>query len=577
MKTDMFCFQCQEAAGNRGCTKAGICGKTPSTASMHDQLLYVTSGLSSVTTRLRSEDVGIPYYVNHLITDNLYSTMTNVDFDTEDVERRISDTLSLKTHLISKLLDSSSLPEATVWSGRFREFYTKADTIGVLSNTDPDIRSLKQLIICALKGMSAYVCHANELGHDNPEIDKFIQRTLAVFIGDLSAIRESKAAKAGQSREFSECIVTGAHKSSDIKESVISWLVKAADETGRYAIDSMRLLDEANTASFGSKEISHVRTSAGERPGILVSGHNLRDLEMLLDQTSGKGIEIYTHSEMMSAHYYPQLKRYPHLHGNYGGAWHQQKDDFARFRGPIIVTSNCLVPPEDDYSDKLFTTGAVRYPGIRHIDGDVGEERDFGEVISMALSCEPPMEQKLPMVTGGFGHQQLFALTDIISEAVRVGRITRIVVMAGCDGRQPKRSYYSDYAERLDNSTLILTAGCSKFRFMFNDTSHILGLPRIIDAGQCNDSYSLVLFLTYLQDALGISSINELPVLFNISWYEQKAVAVLLALLHLGIRDIRLGPTLPAFLSPEITDYLSKEFGIKVISSVEEDLMEDNS
>lgn len=539
MKNRMFCYQCQETAGCSGCTHMGVCGKTPETAALQDLLVYVTKGLCAVTTRLRNDNREISSDVNHLITLNLFSTITNANFDNAAIRGRIDKTLKIKRDLICLIENSSGLPEAALWHDSEQEYLAKAEQIGILATEDEDIRSLRELITYGLKGLSAYSKHANVLLKDNEEVDAFLQRALAATLDD-SLTAEN--------------------------------LLELAMETGKYGVEGMALLDKANTEAYGNPEITHVRTGTNSRPGILVSGHDLRDLEMLLEQTQGTGIDVYTHSEMLPAHYYPAFKKYQNFVGNYGNAWWKQKEEFESFNGPVLMTTNCIVPPAESYKDRLYTTGAAGYPGCRHIPGDIGEQKDFSSIIEHAKSCPPPVQIENGEITGGFAHAQVLALADKITDAVKSGAIKKFVVMAGCDGRSQKRNYYTEFAQSLPEDTVILTAGCAKYKYNKLNLGDINGIPRVLDAGQCNDSYSLAVIALTLKEVFGLDDINDLPIVYNIAWYEQKAVIVLLSLLYLGIKNIHLGPTLPAFLSPETGRILSESFGISGISTAEEDL-----
>ena len=542
MENQMFCYQCQETAGCSGCTRVGVCGKQPDVAAMQDLLVYVTKGISAVTTTLRQEGVEIQPAVNHMITLNLFTTITNANFSKEAIIARIQDTLSEKDLLLSKLntlTSTDTLPEAALWNGSENEFAAKAATVGILSTENEDIRSLRELITYGLKGLSAYSKHANVLLQDNEEIDAFMQRALAATLDDSLSADD---------------------------------LIALTLETGKYGVDGMALLDNANTSTYGNPEITKVNIGVGTRPGILVSGHDLRDLEMLLKQTQGSGVDVYTHSEMLPAHYYPAFKKYPNFVGNYGNAWWKQKEEFESFHGPILMTTNCIVPPKDSYKDRLYTTGAAGYPGCKHISGEIGEEKDFSAIIEQAKHCAPPEEIERGEIIGGFAHNQVLALADDIVTAVKSGAIRKFVVMAGCDGRMKSRNYYTDFAKALPKDTVILTAGCAKYKYNKLNLGDIGGIPRVLDAGQCNDSYSLAVIALKLKEVFGLEDINELPIIYNISWYEQKAVIVLLALLYLGVKNIHLGPTLPAFLSPNVTKVLVDNFGIARIESVEEDL-----
>ena len=539
MENQMFCYQCQETAGCSGCTRVGVCGKQPDVAAMQDLLVYVTKGISAVTTTLRQKGVEIQPAVNHMITLNLFTTITNANFSKEAIIARIQETLSEKDLLLSKLNNTDGLPEAALWNGSTEEFDAKAATVGVLSTENEDIRSLRELITYGLKGLSAYSKHANVLLQDNEEIDAFMQRALAATLDDSLSADD---------------------------------LVALTLETGKYGVDGMALLDNANTSTYGNPEITKVNIGVGTRPGILISGHDLRDLEMLLKQTQGTGVDVYTHSEMLPAHYYPAFKKYPNFVGNYGNAWWKQKEEFESFHGPILMTTNCIVPPKDSYKDRLYTTGAAGYPGCKHIPGEIGEEKDFSAIIEQAKHCAPPEEIEQGEIIGGFAHNQVLALADDVVAAVKSGAIRKFVVMAGCDGRMKSRSYYTDFAKALPKDTIILTAGCAKYKYNKLDLGDIGGIPRVLDAGQCNDSYSLAVIALKLKEVFGLEDINDLPIIYNISWYEQKAVIVLLALLYLGVKNIHLGPTLPAFLSPNVAKVLVDNFGIAGIGTVEEDL-----
>lgn len=542
MENQMFCYQCQETAGCSGCTRVGVCGKQPDVAAMQDLLVYVTKGISAVTTTLRQEGVEIQPAVNHMITLNLFTTITNANFSKEAIIARIQDTLSEKDLLLSKLntlTSTDTLPEAALWNGSENEFAAKAATVGILSTENEDIRSLRELITYGLKGLSAYSKHANVLLQDNEEIDAFMQRALAATLDDSLSADD---------------------------------LIALTLETGKFGVDGMALLDNANTSTYGNPEITKVNIGVGTRPGILVSGHDLRDLEMLLKQTQGSGVDVYTHSEMLPAHYYPAFKKYPNFVGNYGNAWWKQKEEFESFHGPILMTTNCIVPPKDSYKDRLYTTGAAGYPGCKHISGEIGEEKDFSAIIEQAKHCAAPEEIERGEIIGGFAHNQVLALADDIVTAVKSGAIRKFVVMAGCDGRMKSRNYYTDFAKALPKDTVILTAGCAKYKYNKLNLGDIGGIPRVLDAGQCNDSYSLAVIALKLKEVFGLEDINELPIIYNISWYEQKAVIVLLAILYLGVKNIHLGPTLPAFLSPNVAKVLVDNFGIAGIGSVEEDL-----
>ncbi len=539
MENKMFCYQCQETAGCTGCTQAGVCGKKPEVAAMQDLLVYVTKGISAVTTRLRDEGKVISRDINHLISLNLFTTITNANFDEEMIIARIENTLERKKELINKLNDSENLPEAALWEAKRDEFVDKAATVGVLSTKDEDIRSLRELITYGLKGLSAYSKHANALLKDDENVDAFMQKALSNTLDD----------------------------SIDINE-----LIALALETGKYGVSGMELLDKANTSTYGNPEITKVNIGVGSRPGILISGHDLRDIEMLLKQTEGTGVDVYTHSEMLPAHYYPAFKKYSHFVGNYGNAWWKQKEEFESFNGPILMTTNCIVPPKDSYKDRLYTTGAAGFPGCKHISGEIGEEKDFSEIIEHAKKCASPTEIETGEIIGGFAHNQVLALADKVVGAVKSGDIKKFVVMAGCDGRAKSRNYYTDFAKALPNDAVILTAGCAKYKYNKLNLGDIGGIPRVLDAGQCNDSYSLVVIALKLKEVFGLDDINDLPIVYNIAWYEQKAVIVLLSLLYLGVKNIHLGPTLPAFLSPNVAKVLVDNFGIAGIGTVEDDI-----
>ena len=535
MQHNMFCYQCQETAGCAGCTRVGVCGKTPDVAAMQDLLVYVTRGLAAVTTRMRAEGTAVEARVNRLVTWNLFVTITNANFDKEAIVSRIRETLDVKQELLTLVMDSSALPEAAHWTAEESAFEAKAAQVGVLSTEDEDIRSLRELITYGLKGLSAYSKHANALLREDGEVDAFLQRALAATLDDSLTADD---------------------------------LVALALETGKYGVSGMALLDKANTEAYGNPEITRVNIGVGKNPGILVSGHDLRDLELLLEQTQGTGVDVYTHSEMLPAHYYPVFKKYPNFVGNYGNAWWKQKEEFEQFNGPILMTTNCIVPPKDSYKDRLYTTGAAGYPGCTHI----GEEKDFSSLIEHAKRCAPPTELERGEIIGGFAHAQVLALADKVVEAVKSGAIRKFVVMAGCDGRAKSRDYYTEFAKALPRDTVILTAGCAKYKYNKLDLGEIGGIPRVLDAGQCNDSYSLAVIALKLKEVFGLEDINELPIVYNIAWYEQKAVIVLLSLLYLGVKNIHLGPTLPAFLSPNVAKVLVESFGIAGIGTVEDDL-----
>ena len=538
MEQKMFCYQCQETAGCRGCTMVGVCGKQPDVAAMQDLLVYVSRGISAVTTALRKEGKTVAPEINHLITLNLFTTITNANFDRESIEARIRATLEAKAQLLAQLGDTANLPQAALWDGA-GDWEEKAKTVGVLSTENEDIRSLRELITYGLKGLSAYSKHANALLQDDEDVDAFLQRALAATLDDSLTVDQ---------------------------------LVALTMETGKYGVSGMAMLDKANTSAYGNPEITRVNIGVGKNPGILVSGHDLRDLEMLLEQTQGTGVDVYTHSEMLPAHYYPAFKKYPNFVGNYGNAWWKQKEEFEAFHGPILMTTNCIVPPKDSYKDRLYTTGAAGYPGCTHIPGEIGEQKDFSALIAHAKTCEPPAQLETGEIVGGFAHAQVLALADQVVEAVKSGAIRKFVVMAGCDGRAKSREYYTEFAKALPQDTVILTAGCAKYKYNKLPLGDIGGIPRVLDAGQCNDSYSLAVIALKLKEVFGLEDINDLPIIYNIAWYEQKSVIVLLALLYLGVKNIHLGPTLPAFLSPNVAKVLVDNFGIAGIGTVEEDM-----
>lgn len=538
MEQKMFCYQCQETAGCKGCTMSGVCGKKPDVAAMQDLLVYVTKGISAVTTALRQEGKQVSAEINHLITLNLFTTITNANFDKENIEAIIRATLIEKDVLLAQIADPSGLPKAAKWNGS-GNWEEKAATVGVLSTENEDIRSLRELITYGLKGLSAYSKHANVLLKDDEEVDAFLQRALAATLDDNLSVEE---------------------------------LIALTMETGKHGVSGMALLDKANTEAYGNPEITKVNIGVGTNPGILVSGHDLRDLEMLLEQTQGTGVDVYTHSEMLPAHYYPAFKKYPNFIGNYGNAWWKQKEEFESFNGPILMTTNCIVPPKDSYKDRLYTTGAAGYPGCTHISGEIGEQKDFSVIIEHAKRCAAPTEIETGELIGGFAHAQVLALADQVVDAVKSGAIKKFVVMAGCDGRAKNREYYTEFAKALPKDAVILTAGCAKYKYNKLPLGDINGIPRVLDAGQCNDSYSLAVIALKLKEVFGLDDINDLPIAYNIAWYEQKAVIVLLALLYLGVKNIHLGPTLPAFLSPNVAKVLVENFGIAGISTVEEDL-----
>ena len=543
MENKMFCFQCQETAGCSGCTKFGVCGKSPELANMQDLLIYATKGLSEVTTRIRKEGKKIDKELNHFITLNLFTTITNANFDNDVFYSRVKETLRIKRELIEKLDNKENLSEVALWEASSNEEMDKksnSDEVGVLATKNEDIRSLRELITYGLKGLSAYSKHANALGYDNEEIDAFMQETLAKLLDDSLSVEE---------------------------------LIALTLETGKVGVDGMALLDTANTETYGNPEITKVNIGVGKNPGILVSGHDLKDIEQLLIQTEGTGVDVYTHSEMLPAHYYPNLKKYKHLVGNYGNAWWKQREEFESFNGPILMTTNCIVPPKNEsYKSRMYTTGAAGFEGCVHIEADENGVKDFSAIIEQAKKCKAPTEIEQGEIIGGFAHAQVLALADQVVEAVKTGAIKKFFVMAGCDGRAKSRNYYTDFAKALPKDTVILTAGCAKYKYNKLDLGDINGIPRVLDAGQCNDSYSLALIALKLKEVFELEDINELPIAFNIAWYEQKAVIVLLSLLYLGVKNIHLGPTLPAFLSPNVAKVLVENFGIGGITNVEDDM-----
>lgn len=540
MEQKMFCNQCQETAGNKGCTMMGVCGKNPVTAALQDALLYGSIGLAETAVRLREEGQKTDLSISRTITSNLFMTITNANFDDDALTAQIEHTLRKKEALLASLNSTDGLSDAASWTaGGKAEMLSKAFLMRTLTEGNQDVGSLRSLIINGLKGMAAYVKHAGVLGHEQEDIHIFLEQALAKTVDDSLTVDD---------------------------------LIALTMETGKVGVDAMALLDQANTASYGNPEITQVNIGVGKKPGILISGHDLRDLEMLLKQTEGTGVDVYTHCEMLPAHYYPAFQKYPHFAGNYGNAWWKQTEEFASFNGPILLTTNCLVPPRDSYKDRLYTTGATGFPGCKHIPGKEGEEKDFSQLITHAKQCPAPTEIETGEIVGGFAHNQVLALADKIVEAVKSGAIKKFVVMAGCDGRTKSRNYYTDFAKALPQDTVILTAGCAKYRYNKLNLGSIGGIPRVLDAGQCNDCYSLAVIAMKLQEAFGLDDINDLPIIYNISWYEQKAVIVLLALLHLGVKNIHLGPTLPAFLSPNVAKVLVDSFQIAGIETVESDM-----
>jgi hydroxylamine reductase len=543
----MFCFQCQETAKGTGCTIAGVCGKSEKVANMMDLLVYLTKGVSFYTVRNR--ELGIENNAaGRFIVESLFMTITNANFDYDRFVTRIREALTLREELKATYLKAGGkLPEklhdSVTWTGNtVDEFEAKNASVGVLSTSHEDIRSLRELVIYGLKGMAAYTEHAYNLGFEDNSIYKFIQEALLATLDD--------SLDAGQ-------------------------LIALVNETGKFGVTAMALLDKANTTRYGNPEISRVNIGVRNNPGILISGHDLRDMEDLLKQTEGTGVDVYTHSEMLPANYYPAFKKYGHFAGNYGSSWWRQKEEFETFNGPILFTTNCIVPPGKDasYAERVYTTGAAGFTGFKHIAGrPEGGQKDFSEIIEHARRCKPPVEIEKGEIVGGFAHNQVIALADRIVEAVKSGAIRKFFVMAGCDGRFKERNYYTEFAQALPKDTVILTAGCAKYRYNKLHLGDINGIPRVLDAGQCNDSYSLAVIALKLKEVFGLNDINELPIAFNIAWYEQKAVIVLLALLYLGVRNIHLGPTLPGFLSPNVARVLVEKFGIARIGTVEDDI-----
>ena len=541
MENKMFCFQCQETAKCQGCTIVGVCGKKPEVALIQDLLVYATKGLAAVAYELNEEGAEVPMALDRLVCANLFATITNANFDLEAITSRVEDTLRASSSLVEQVKDKSKLPAAALWNDKRENFATKAasDEVGVLSTKDEDKRSLRELITYGLKGLAAYLHHASVLGYEDADIYAFMEEGLTKLLDD----------------------------SLDVNE-----LVALTLKTGDFGVKGMALLDKANTETYGNPEITKVDLGVRKNPGILVSGHDLKDLEQLLEQTKGTGVDVYTHGEMLAAHYYPKFKKYENFAGNYGNAWWKQKEEFEAFAGPVLMTTNCIVPPNDSYKDRLWTTGATGYPGCRKITADEKGRKDFSAIIAQAKKCQPPKELEKGEIVGGFAHEQVFALADKVVEAVKSGAIKKFVVMAGCDGRQKSREYYAEFAKALPKDTVILTAGCAKYKYIKLGLGDIGGIPRVLDAGQCNDSYSLALIALKLKEVFGLDDVNELPIVYNIAWYEQKAVIVLLALLALGVKNIHLGPTLPAFLSPNVAKLLVENFGIGTISTVEDDI-----
>nr|PZN12257.1 MAG: hydroxylamine reductase [Caldicoprobacter oshimai] len=540
----MFCNQCQEAAKGTGCTLRGVCGKTDDVANLQDLLIYVLKGISVYTTKLREASIKTPE-ADKFIIESLFSTITNVNFDKKYFVEKITQALSLRDQLKEQAMNAGikldeNLHDAAVWTGKtLADFEAKAITVGLLAEENEDIRSLKSLVLYGVKGMAAYAYHARVLGYEDDEVYGFMQKALAALLDDSLTADD---------------------------------LVVLAMEAGKYGVQVMALLDKANTSTYGNPEITRVNIGVRNNPGILVSGHDLKDLEELLKQTEGTGVDVYTHGEMLPAHYYPAFKKYEHFVGNYGNAWWKQDKEFESFNGPILMTTNCLIPPKDSYKDRLYTTGVVGYPGVKHIPVREDGTKDFSEIIEHAKRCAPPTEIETGEIIGGFAHNTVLSLADKVVEAVKAGKIKKFFVMAGCDGRMKSREYYTEFARKLPHDTVILTAGCAKYRYNKLNLGDIDGIPRVLDAGQCNDSYSLAIIALKLKEAFGLEDVNELPIAYNIAWYEQKAVIVLLALLYLGVKNIHLGPTLPAFLSPNVAKVLVEKFGIGGITNVDDDI-----
>ena len=544
MEKQMFCYQCQETAFGTGCVVRGVCGKQPATAHLMDLLLFSLKGIGVVATLLNEHHIDVPSKTDMVIVDGLFSTITNANFDNESISAKITNALDCKRSLVALAKDNGlEVPslDAVALEVAPEDYEARGREVGVLKEEDENLRSLKELTMYGLKGMAAYYEHADRLGHTNREIIRFMERALAT-VASPSATEEQ--------------------------------LLQLVLETGKYGVDVMALLDKANTDSFGQPEATHVNIGVGNKPGILISGHDLADIEQLLEQTQGTGVDVYTHGEMLPAHYYPRLKKYSNLVGNYGNAWWKQKEEFSHFNGPIIFTTNCIVPPlpNANYKDRVFTANSTGYPGWKHIPTDARGRKDFSEVIEMARHCQAPDALEQGEIVGGFAHNQVVALADQMVEAVKRGAIRKFVVMSGCDGRMKSRNYYTDFAKALPKDVVILTSGCAKYKYNKLNLGDINGIPRVLDAGQCNDSYSWVVVALKLKEIFGVESVNQLPIVFNIAWYEQKAVIVLLALLSLGIKNIHIGPTLPAFVSPAVLKVLQSNFGLGTITTVDEDV-----
>ena len=544
MDAQMFCFQCQETAKNQGCLIKGVCGKLPSTARLQDLLLFVVRGISVAERLLRQNAINVEREIYVFNTDALFCTITNANFDDDSIAARVEKGLQLRDRLKALLIQHDiNVPQvdALTWNDVRENFDAKAGEVGVLAEQDEDKRSLTELIIYGLKGLAAYVEHAERLGYEDLDINRFMCDALAALTVDHLDV-----------------------------EALIALTLR----TGEFGVKGMEILDRANTGSYGHPEITEVSIDVRSNPGILISGHDLKDLEMLLEQTEGTGVDVYTHGEMLPAHYYPAFKKYKHFVGNYGNAWWQQRAEFTSFNGPILFTTNCIVPPLSNasYKDKVFTTNATGYPGWKHVTTGADGKKDFSEIIALAKTCPAPTSIEKGSIVGGFAHNQVFALADKVVDAVKSGAIKKFVVMSGCDGRQAGRDYYADFAKALPQDTVILTSGCAKYRYNKLALGDINGIPRVLDAGQCNDSYSLALIALKLKEVLGLDNVNDLPIVYNIAWYEQKAIIVLLGLLYLGVKNIHVGPTLPGFLSPNVTKVLVDNFGIAGITDVENDM-----
>ena len=533
---EMFCYQCQEASNNDACIKSGACGKRPTTAKLQDLLIYTVKGISLI---IEEQDY-VPSKVHNYISESLFSTITNANFDDDYFHNKIIEGLKLRDQLLTNNSIDTKADELFWNFTSEADLFEKAESISINKIENEDIRSLQELLTYGVKGMTAYTHHAQVLGYYDDSVNMFIAKAMAATTKDLN------------------------------QDQMVTLIL----ETGKIAVDAMALLDKANTTSYGNPEISKVNLGVGSKPGILISGHDLKDMKELLEQTKDQDIDIYTHSEMLPAHYYPEFKKYSHLKGNYGGAWWQQGKDFESFNGPILMTTNCITPVKESYQERIFTTGVVRYPKVKHISSQDKGEKDFSQIIELAKKSSPPTEIENGEIIGGFAHAQVLSIADKIIDAVKSGKIKRFVVMAGCDGRQKEREYFTELAKKLPKEAVILTAGCAKYRYNKLELGDIDGIPRVLDAGQCNDSYSLAVIALELKKAFELNDINDLPLSFDIGWYEQKAVTVLLALLHLGIKNIRLGPTLPAFLSPNVANILISSFNIKGIGSVDNDIAE---